>query len=378
MIDSVWTAALAAAEKGYVPDSLIRWGIRRLCAERLRQQSASGPTVQEFADMMRSSPVAPVPEKANQQHYEVPPEFFEAALGSRLKYSCCEWNEGTTDLDQAEEAALACTCERAELENGQEILELGCGWGSLSLWMAEQFPDSKILAVSNSAPQRQFIEGRAVERGLSNLRVVTCDMNDFSTTHKFDRVVSVEMFEHMRNYEILLGRIAGWLNSNGKLFVHIFCHQKYGYPFETNDSADWMAQHFFTGGIMPNFKVFEQFQEDMKTSTSWSWHGTHYEKTANAWLANMDASRDKLMPILESTYGREVAQMWFQRWRIFFMACAELWGYDDGREWFVGHYLLEPVQPGGESSVGEDRHTVTAQNIARITDISGPRATVYR
>jgi cyclopropane-fatty-acyl-phospholipid synthase len=360
MIESVWSAALTAAEQGYVPDSFIRRGIRQLCAERLREQSSGGLTAQEFAGMMRSGPLAPVPEKANQQHYEVPPEFFQSVLGSRLKYSCCEWDEGVTNLEQAEEAALARTCERAELKNGQEILELGCGWGSLSLWMAEQFPDSEILAVSNSASQRRFIESRAVERGLSNLEVVTCDMNDFSTDQKFDRVVSIEMFEHMRNYEVLLERIAGWLNPDGKLFVHIFCHQKYGYPFEAKGSADWMAQHFFTGGIMPNFDVFEQFRTDMKLSRSWSWGGTHYEKTANAWLARMDASRDELMPIFESTYGESDSRMWFQRWRIFFMACAELWGYDSGREWFVGHYLLQPTTSGRGFPVGEARRTVVA------------------
>ena len=343
MIESVWSAALTAAEQRYVPDSCIRWGIRRLCAERLREQSSGGPTAQEFAKMMRSGPVAPVPEKANQQHYEVPPEFFQSVLGDRLKYSCCEWGPRTKDLDQAEEAALARTCERAELENGQEILELGCGWGSLSLWMAEQFPGSKILAVSNSAPQRWVIEGRAVARGLSNLEVLTCDMNEFSTDRKFDRVVSVEMFEHMRNYELLLERIARWLKPDGRLFVHIFCHERYGYLFETNGSADWMAEHFFTGGIMPNFEVFEQFQKDMQTSKCWKWSGTHYEKTANAWLAKMDAKKEELTPVFESTYGKDDSQMWFQRWRIFFMACAELWGYDNGREWFVGHYLLAPV-----------------------------------
>jgi cyclopropane-fatty-acyl-phospholipid synthase len=363
MMDSIWRVALRAAERGFVPDRFIRRGIRRLCAERLRVQASNGPTAAEFAESMRSGPVAPVPEKANQQHYEVPAALFEAVLGSRLKYSCCEWGPETAGLDEAEETALARTCERAELSNSQEILELGCGWGSLSLWMAERFPESRILAVSNSAPQRRFIEGRAVACGLSNLEVVTCDMNDFATQRRFDRVVSLEMFEHMRNYEVLLERIAGWLVPDGKLFVHIFCHEKYGYAFESNGSSDWMAEHFFTGGIMPSFDVFGQFETDMKVSKSWRWSGTQYERTANAWLSKMDAHRAEVMSVFESTYGASEAPMWFQRWRIFFMSCAELWGYDGGREWFVGHYLLEPEAPGATTSIGEHRRKVAMSDV---------------
>ncbi|MDA0207324.1 MAG: cyclopropane-fatty-acyl-phospholipid synthase [Acidobacteria bacterium] len=343
MSELLMNLALNAAERGYAPDGAIRWGIRRLCAQR-REECNNGSSPRDFAQSMRLGPVAPVPKKANEQHYEIPPEFFEAALGSRLKYSCCLWPGGVTTLDQAEEAALVTTCERAEIADGHEILELGCGWGSLSLWMAEKFPASRILSVSNSAPQRRFIENRAAERGLHNLEIITCDMNDFSTERRFDRVVSVEMFEHMRNYELLLGRVASWLNYDGKLFVHIFCHRTHAYAFETNGAADWLAEHFFTGGIMPNFDIFEQFQCDMKSAKSWRWNGTHYEKTANAWLKNMDAKRHELLPVFESVYGKRAAAKWFQRWRIFFMSCAELWGYADGSEWLVGHYLLEPVR----------------------------------
>jgi cyclopropane-fatty-acyl-phospholipid synthase len=353
MSELLMSLTLSAAEHGYLPDSVVRWGIRRLCAQRI-DECENGLTSQEFAQLMRLGPVAPVPGKANEQHYEVPPEFFEAVLGARLKYSCCFWPEGVTTLDQAEEAALARTCRRAQIADGQDILELGCGWGSLSLWMAEKFPNSRILSVSNSAPQRRFIEKRAVERGLQNLEVVTCDMNDFSTGRRFDRVVSVEMFEHMRNYELLLGRVASWLKDDGKLFVHIFCHAKYAYAFETNGSADWLAEHFFTGGIMPNFDVFDNFQRDMEATESWRWDGTHYEKTANAWLSNMDANRTELMPLLEFVYGDHAAQ-WFQRWRIFFMACAELWGYRNGGEWFVGHYLLEPVHRERRTAARRDQ-----------------------
>lgn len=359
MSDAFLNLAVDAAEQGYVPDRVIRWGIRRLCAQRI-EQCASGPSPKDFAEQMRLGPVAPDPEKANQQHYEVPAALFEASLGARLKYSCCLWPEGVTTLDQAEEAALDATCRHAQLADGQDILELGCGWGSLSLWMAEKFPASRILSVSNAAPQRRFIEQRAAERGLRNLELVTCDMNDFSTERLFDRVVSVEMFEHMRNYEVLLQRIASWLNDDGKLFTHIFCHKAYAYAFESNGAADWLAEHFFTGGIMPNFAIFDQFQRDMKSTDSWRWSGKHYEKTANAWLQNLDANRMNLMPVLESLYGKRAAAKWFQRWRIFFMSCAELWGYRDGSEWFVGHYLLEPVKRSGPIEIHQGQQYVGA------------------
>ncbi len=358
MSELLMNLALSAAEQGYAPDSVIRWGIRRLCAQRL-EECENDLTAQEFAKLMRLGPVAPVPEKANEQHYEVPPEFFAAALGERLKYSCCLWSAGVRSLDEAEEAALAATCERAEIADGHEILELGCGWGSLSLWMAEKLPHSRILSVSNSVPQRRFIEQCAAERGLRNLEVVTCDMNDFATGRRFDRVVSVEMFEHMRNYELLLERVASWLKDDGKLFVHIFCHKEHAYAFETNGSADWLAEYFFTGGIMPNFDVFDNFQKHVKTARSWQWNGTHYEKTANAWLKNMDAKRAELMPVFQSVYGDKAAQ-WFQRWRIFFMACAELWGYRDGGEWFVGHYLLEPVNREQRIAASSEQQYVKA------------------
>jgi cyclopropane-fatty-acyl-phospholipid synthase len=356
MNESLMNLALAAAEQGYAPDGMIRWGIRRLCAQRLAE-CERGLTPREFAGLMRLGPVAPVPEKANQQHYEVPPEFFKAVLGARLKYSCGLWNNGVQTLNQAEEAALAAVCERAEIADGQDILELGCGWGSLSLWMAERFPHSRILSVSNSAPQRRFIEQRAAERGLRNLEVVTCDMNQFSTERRFDRVVSIEMFEHMRNYELLLERISLWLRDDGKLFVHIFCHNKHAYAFEPGGPADWLAEHFFTGGIMPNFGVFDYFQRDMKVARSWRWDGTNYEKTANAWLRNMDANRRELMHLFAAVYGEQAA-LWFQRWRIFFMACAELWGYGNGAEWLVGHYLLEPVSSKPQAAPDSEQRYV--------------------
>ncbi|MCB1019525.1 MAG: class I SAM-dependent methyltransferase [Acidobacteria bacterium] len=340
-MESMWTLAMELAERGIAPDAAIRFGIRQLCGQRLREEGSRGESTAKFAERMRLGPVAPVPEKANEQHYEAPPELFRLALGPRMKYSCCFWDEGAETLAEAEEAALEETCRRAELIDGHDILELGCGWGSLSLWMAERYPNSRITAVSNSSLQRGFIQQRALERGLANLRVVTADMNDFSTGDRFDRVVSVEMFEHMRNYEELLRRIAGWLRPDGKLFVHIFCHRRHGYAFETTGATEWLGRNFFTGGIMPSADVFTHFEREMRLSRQWSWGGEHYQKTAEAWLANMDRRKGEVLAVLSRTYGADEAERTFQRWRIFFMACAELWGYAEGKEWVVGHYLLE-------------------------------------
>lgn len=337
--------ALKLLDRGLLPDALVRQGIRKLCAQRLRDETHRTEQVSSpFIDSMRSGPIAPVPEKANAQHYEVPVAFYDHCLGPHRKYSCGYWDEQTNDLGQAEHNALQLTCEHADLQDFQNILELGCGWGSLTLWMAEHFPGSRITAVSNSHSQRRFIESQLAERGLRNVRVVTCDMNDFKTDALFDRIVSVEMFEHMRNYEELLRRVQGWLNIDGKLFVHIFCHREHTYPFETEGAANWMGQHFFTGGIMPSKHVFTHFAEHMAVQKQWRWDGQHYEKTANAWLERLDSHAVDVMPVLVDAYGSDSAKMWLNRWRVFFMACAELWGYRQGEEWYVTHYLLEPTR----------------------------------
>ena len=281
-------------------------------------------------------------------------------LGPRRKYSSCFFTEASSTLAEAEEAALAITCERAQLADGQEILELGCGWGSLSLWMAERYPRSRITAVSNSAPQRGFIEAEAAARGLTNLQIITADMNDFAVGRvsnpsspestarpgrdgipSYDRVVSVEMFEHMRNYAKLLERISGWLRPTGKLFIHIFCHRRFAYPFETDGDSNWMGRYFFTGGIMPSEHLLQRFDQHLKVAQQWRWNGQHYQRTSEAWLRNLDEQRQKVMPILESCYGRAEARRWFHRWRMFFLAVAELFGYANGEEWFVTHALLE-------------------------------------
>jgi cyclopropane-fatty-acyl-phospholipid synthase len=302
---------------------------------------------------MRRGPIARVPHMANAQHYELPAEFFGAVLGSRRKYSCCYWANQSTTLDEAEEAALEVTCQRAEIDNGQEILELGCGWGSLALWMAERYTRCHITAVSNSTAQRRFIEGEASARRLSNLRVITADANHLNHTDlarqdlRFDRVISVEMFEHMWNYEQLLARIAGWLRPEGKLFVHIFCHGRRAYSFESDGDVNWMGRYFFSGGIMPSAGLLRRFNRDLQVTQSWTWSGRHYQRTADAWLANLDAGHDLVKRILSSVHGEAHALRWLKRWRMFFLAASELFGFADGKEWFVAHYLFERAK--GES-----------------------------
>lgn len=324
------------AERGLVPLSVLRLGIRHLLAKRLGD-AAQGPTLDEFSSQLKESAIALAPEKANEQHYEVPPDFFELTLGPNLKYSGAYWPEGATTLSDAEEAMLRLTAHRADLADGQDILELGCGWGSLTLHMAKNFPNSQITAVSNSAPQRRFIE----ERAPHNVRVITADMNDLRLEQCFDRIVSVEMFEHMRNYAELLHRIRGWMNEDARLFVHVFCHRDYAYPFETEGDDNWMGRHFFTGGIMPSFDLFQEFDNDLVIEEDWRVDGTHYERTARAWRENLEKQRDPVMAVLQKAYGDD-ADRWFHRWRLFFLACEELFGYKGGSEWLVGHYRFGP------------------------------------
>jgi cyclopropane-fatty-acyl-phospholipid synthase len=343
------TLLILLAEKGLLPDAIIRLGIRRLCRQRLVDASNINETLMEqehaaWIDVLKESPIALVPEKANEQHYEVPPRLFELVLGDRLKYSSGLWPEGVSSLDESEVAMLKLTTDRAGLVDGQDVLELGCGWGSLTLYMAECFPKSKITAVSNSNDQRQFIETRCEERNLKNVEIITADMNDFETAKLFDRVVSIEMFEHMRNYEKLLGRVNVWLKNKGKLFVHIFSHQKIAYPFEDNDDADWMAREFFSGGQMPSHRLLMSFPGQMKIEKDWRVSGTHYEKTSLAWLQKMDKNKAEVLELFKKTYGESDANSWFQRWRIFFMSCEVLFGFNRGSEWGVSHYLFEKPQ----------------------------------
>jgi cyclopropane-fatty-acyl-phospholipid synthase len=333
-------------EQGYVPDAVVRRGIRRLCEQRLaelgvRDSEAAANRAERFIRDMESADIALLPDLANAQHYEVPAEFFGLALGPNRKYSSCWWPEGVTDLAQAEETALAESCLRAGLADGQRILELGCGWGSLSLWMAQRYPGARITAVSNSASQRAYIEAQARARGLRNLAVITADMNRFDIEPGFDRVVSVEMFEHMRNWRALFGRVHGWLVPGGRFFMHVFCHRSVPYPFVEAGPTDWMSRHFFSGGMMPSDDLALRFQQDLRLLQRWRWDGTHYQRTAEAWLENIDRNRAVALPVLAGAYGEAGARMWLQRWRIFFMACAELFGADRGQQWWVSHYLFE-------------------------------------
>ncbi len=333
------------SEQGYVPDRVIRLGIRRLLAERLieikhNDCESMADSQSSFINDMKTAPIALLPDKANDQHYEVPAEFFDLVLGKHKKYSCCYWTGDTDSLDDAETHALKETCLHAKLEDGQKVLELGCGWGALSLWMAENYPDSDITAVSNSNSQREHIETIATERGIKNLKIITCDMNDFATDEQFDRIVSVEMFEHMRNWQTIYSNINRWLKDDGLFFKHIFVNRGVPYLFLELDETDWMSRHFFSGGMMPSDDLPLHFQQDLTLERQWRWQGAHYEKTSNAWLSNMDDNKSALWPILEDTYGPEQAKKWWMRWRMFFMACAELFAFNNGQEWYVAHYLF--------------------------------------
>ncbi len=344
---------IEAMERRLLPDFVIRYGIRKLCQERLDDLKAASQGEIEnqeaaYAESLRQLPLAVHTQEANEQHYELPPHFFELVLGKNLKYSSAYWNDSCKTLADAEDQALQITIQRAELQDGMRILELGCGWGSLTLAMAKKFPKSQIIALSNSAPQRLYIEGELKRLKLENVQVITRNIMDTGDLSKeffpFDRVVSVEMFEHLKNYDLLLSKLSQWLDSEGKLFVHVFTHRDFSYPFEVEGESNWMGKYFFTGGQMPARKLFSYFKNSLTIETQWEWNGTHYGKTSEAWLRNMDTHSDEIKKLFDQTYGIEQSKRWVQRWRVFFMSCAELFNYRHGSEWGVSHYLFQKIK----------------------------------
>ncbi len=333
-------------EKDFFPDWLIRFQIRRLLRLRLRQENrgnseANQKHLIEYVNSLKQSAIAVHTKAANEQHYEVPASFFRLVMGKHMKYSSGLWSSPNIGIDESERAMLQLTCERAQLQNGMSVLDLGCGWGSLSLYIAENYPKCKVTGVSNSKSQKSFIDSEAKKRGLKNINILTMDMNVFKTNLKFDRILSVEMLEHMKNYEALFERLSGYLKPKGLFFVHIFTHKQYAYPFEVLDETDWMAKYFFTGGQMPSHNLFLYFQKDFLIQDQWIVNGNNYAFTSEAWLSGMYKNKEKILKILGETYGQNQAIKWFVYWKVFFMACAELWKFRNGEEWVVSHYLFK-------------------------------------
>ncbi|QXD23605.1 cyclopropane-fatty-acyl-phospholipid synthase family protein [Opitutia bacterium ISCC 51] len=332
---------IAWAENGRLPYWLIRFGIRKRLAKKLNYESSVAKEAQDsIVDVLSEKPIAEDTDKANEQHYELPPEFFKTVLGSHLKYSSSIWSPKCESLDQSEKDALELLSQRAQLADGQKVLDLGCGWGSFSLWAAQRFPGSQFVCVSNSKPQGDFIRGQIEEKGIRNLEVRTADMNSFNPGGTFDRIVSVEMFEHMRNYEHLLERISSWLHEDGLMFVHIFTHKDFAYTYNAEDESEWMAQYFFTGGVMPSHNLLAQFDKHLRVAGSWRLSGEHYQKTLDAWLEKFDENEESIREIFNECYGKKDTKTWMWRWRLFFLACSELFGYKRGSEWGVSHYVF--------------------------------------
>lgn len=358
----MWQYALL--ESNLLPEWMIRIGIRGMLQKTIEKHTPSSLAEQQqqkmaFIKGLKMLPIAIETDAANAQHYEVPSDFYHWVLGPRRKYSSGLWLNDSDTLTDAEHNMLALYCSRADIQDGQRILDLGCGWGSMALYLAEHYPNAKITALSNSHSQRKYIESVAQKKGWSNLTVVTADIANYDTDWTFDRIVSIEMLEHMKNYERLFEKVSRWLTPQGLFFVHIFTHERFAYHYEDTDGNDWLTQHFFTGGTMPSADLFHYFQTHLKLEHQWSVDGTHYEKTANAWLKNMHQNKHHILPILEQTYGRNEVTRWWVRWKVFMMACAELWGYKNGKEWAVTHYLFSPQPTRHQPPISTHTHQST-------------------
>lgn len=326
-----------------IPEPLLRIGIRRQCQQRLTEEAAKYADrehEQKLISSLKTSEVALSTDEANNQHYQVPSEFFTLVLGPHLKYSCCWWNDNTTSLEEAERTMLEKVCERANLQDGMKILELGCGWGSLTLYLAQRYPNMHITAMSNSTTQHAYITEQAKKRDLTNITVLTEDINVFETDEQFDAVLSIEMFEHIRNYQTLMKRIAAWLKPKGVCFVHHFCHKTYTYPFSTEENNSWMAQYFFSDGLMPSHDLLTHFDEDLIVSKTWKVNGEHYHKTCEAWLKNHKQNKKSIIQLFAHGADIKTARMQWTYWQLFFLACSELFHTHSGDEWFVQHSLL--------------------------------------
>jgi len=346
IVDPVRELSFELAERGSVPDALIRQAVRTRTAARLRELRRG--TVDEHWERRRAlmqrradGPITVGTDAANEQHYEVPPELFELMLGPRLKYSSAVWPSDGATLAEAEEHTLGLLADRAGIADGQRIFDLGCGWGSFTLWAAERFPGSEIVALSNSSAQRSSIVERAAARGLTNVTVHTGDAATFEPPGPFDRIVSVEMLEHVTNHRALFARLAPALATDGRMFVHVFSHRTEMWEFDDGDAADWIGRWFFTGGTMPSDDLFLHEQRDLVVVDHWRHAGTHYERTLNAWLDRLDERRDEALAVLAEVHGPDEAPRHLQRWRMFLMASAEVWGLRGGSEFIVSHYLFE-------------------------------------
>lgn len=331
-----------ALATGLVPDSVLRAGCRYATAARQRREERGGLEAQEerlaaLVARMSSGPIAETPSKANEQHYDLPAEFFSLLLGPRHKYSCCWWPDGVTDLAAAEEAMLNLSCRRAGIRDGMDVLDLGCGWGAMCIWLAELY-DVRVMGVSNSRRQCEWFQAERDRRGLTGrIEVVNADLNDFEPGRTFDRVLSTGMFEHMRNWAVLLTRLAGWLKDDGKAFIHLFSHRRLAYCFE----GTWAAERFFASGTMPSHELMLRFTDDLVVTQRWAINGTHYAKTIAAWQQRLDANAGRALAILRTEHSEREARRLLATWRLFLISTAEVWGWRRGQEWMVSHYLLE-------------------------------------